>query len=47
MDKKKVAQEIFEHMNMTKEQYEVFKGLADDFELDVPENEPTWEELLG
>lgn len=46
MDKKAVAKEIFDNMEMTKEQYLEFIQLADELDLDIPEPEETWEDIL-
>lgn len=39
MTKKEVAQKLFDNTHMSKEQYEVFKQLYEDFELEFVEED--------
>lgn len=45
--KQEVAQQLFENTTINREQYEVFKGLVEDLDLDVPEPEKDWDELIN
>lgn len=46
-DKKIIASQLFKNTEMNKEQYEVFKDLVDDLDLDIPEKKQSLEDMLG
>lgn len=45
--RKRVATELFAKIQLTREQYDSFKGLAEDIDLDVakPEEPDDWESI--
>ena len=46
MTKKEVAQKLFDNTRMSKEQYEVFKQLYEDFELEYVEEDINDDNLI-